>query len=200
MAPAGTNVMEGHRRSDVHRGAKLWPGTGTTSFVATTVTASPDDTCRSRRRNCAFTSPNSLRRCSPKLEVLGVSLRRSVHQQKARRGVPSRRVGTNCRTPNCCSDSCKLRLARAPHPDPSRLSCSGPSRAFHAAREAGNCRRHGATRMLPYEQAPRGKIAHGARPRGPCLQPLLRPFLASRWDSGVNRRAVLHFAGGYPPS
>jgi N-acetylglucosamine-6-phosphate deacetylase len=81
----GHDVMEGTGEA-MTTVARTLARHGTTSFVATTVTASPDDTCRSVE--------GITRYITQQFETLQPrSLRRSIHQQGAAWGA-SRRMGS----------------------------------------------------------------------------------------------------------
>src|SRR5258706_12425273 len=80
----GHDVMEGTGEA-MSAGAKTLARHGTTSFVATTVTASPDDTCRSVEGIARY-KPQQFAALQPKAEVLGIHYE-GPFINKARRGV-----------------------------------------------------------------------------------------------------------------
>src|SRR6267154_3593815 len=149
---------------------------GTTSFLATTVTASADDTCRSVEGIARYIT-RQFEALQPNAEVLGVHYE-GPFINKARRGVhPAEWV----QPPNA---ELLQRFMQAAAGKARILTIApellGAVPCIHAAREAGVVVAMGHTDAT-YEQA-RAGIAHGAR-HAVHVYNAMRPF--SHRDSGV---------------
>jgi N-acetylglucosamine-6-phosphate deacetylase len=171
----GHDVMEatGEAMSTV---ARTLSRHGTTSFVATTVTASPDDTCRSVEGIARYIT-QQFETLQPKAEVLGVHYE-GPFINKARRGVhPAEWV-------QLPSAELLQRLVQAAAGKARILTIApellGAIPCIHAARDAGIVVAMGHTDAT-YEQA-RAGIVHGAR-HAVHVYNAMRPF--SHRDSGV---------------
>jgi N-acetylglucosamine-6-phosphate deacetylase len=171
----GRDVMEGTDEAMVAV-AKTISRHGTTSFVATTVTASPDDTCRSVEGIASYMT-RQFAATENKAEVLGIHYE-GPFLNKARRGVhpadwvqlPS--LDLLQRLLKAASGKARI-LTIAPE-----LLGAGP--CMKAAREAGLVVAMGHTDAT-YEQA-RAAIAQGVR-HAVHVYNAMRPF--SHRDSGV---------------
>ncbi len=171
----GHDVMEGTGEA-MSTVAQTLARHGTTSFVATTVTASPDDTCRSVEGIARYIT-QQFEALQPKAEVLGVHYE-GPFINKARRGVhPAEWV----QLPNA---ELLQRFMQAAAGKARILTIApellGAVPCIHAAREAGIVVAMGHTDAT-YEQA-RAGIAHGAR-HAVHVYNAMRPF--SHRDSGV---------------
>jgi N-acetylglucosamine-6-phosphate deacetylase len=171
----GHDVMEGTGEA-MATVAQTLARHGTTSFVATTVTASPDDTCRSVEGIARYIT-QQFEALQPKAEVLGVHYE-GPFINKARRGVhPAEWV----QLPNA---ELLQRFMQAAAGKARILTIApellGAVPCIHAAREAGIVVAMGHTDAT-YEQA-RAGIAHGAR-HAVHVYNAMRPF--SHRDSGV---------------
>lgn len=171
----GHDVMEGTAEA-MSTVAKTLARHGTTSFVATTVTASPDDTCRSVE-GIAHYITRQFEALQTKAEVLGIHYE-GPFISKARRGVhPAEWV-------QLPSAELLQRLLQAAAGNARILTIApellGAVPCMHAAREAGVVVAMGHTDAT-YEQA-RAGIAHGAR-HAVHVYNAMRPF--SHRDSGV---------------
>ena len=171
----GHDVMEGTAEA-MSTVAKTLARHGTTSFVATTVTASPDDTCRSVE-GIAHYITRQFEALQTKAEVLGIHYE-GPFINKARRGVhPAEWV-------QLPSAELLQRLLQAAAGNARILTIApellGAVPCMHAARDAGVVIAMGHTDAT-YEQA-RAGIAHGAR-HAVHVYNAMRPF--SHRDSGV---------------
>ena len=171
----GHDVMEGTGEA-MSTVAQTLARHGTTSFVATTVTASPDDTCRSVEGIARYIT-QQFETLQPKAEVLGVHYE-GPFINKARRGVhPAEWV----QLPNA---ELLQRFVQAAAGKARILTIApellGAVPCIHAAREAGIVVAMGHTDAT-YEQA-RAGIAQGAR-HAVHVYNAMRPF--SHRDSGV---------------
>jgi N-acetylglucosamine-6-phosphate deacetylase len=171
----GHDVMEGTGEA-MSTVARTLARHGTTSFVATTVTASPDDTCRSVEGIARYIT-QQFEALQPKAEVLGVHYE-GPFINKARRGVhPAEWV----QLPNA---ELLQRFLQAAAGKARILTIApellGAVPCIHAAREAGVVVAMGHTDAT-YEQA-RAGIAQGAR-HAVHVYNAMRPF--SHRDSGV---------------
>ena len=171
----GHDVMEGTAEA-MSTVAKTLARHGTTSFVATTVTASPDDTCRSVEGIAHFIT-QQFESLQTKAEVLGIHYE-GPFINKARRGVhPTEWV-------QLPSAELLQRLLQAAAGKARILTIApellGAVPCMHAARDAGVVVAMGHTDAT-YEQA-RAGIAHGAR-HAVHVYNAMRPF--SHRDSGV---------------
>jgi N-acetylglucosamine-6-phosphate deacetylase len=171
----GHDVMEGTAEA-MSTVAKTLARHGTTSFVATTVTASPDDTCRSVEGIAHFIT-QQFESLQTKAEVLGIHYE-GPFINKARRGVhPAEWV-------QLPSAELLQRLLQAAAGKARILTIApellGAVPCMHAARDAGVVVAMGHTDAT-YEQA-RAGIAHGAR-HAVHVYNAMRPF--SHRDSGV---------------
>jgi N-acetylglucosamine-6-phosphate deacetylase len=171
----GHDVMEGTGEA-MSTVAQTLARHGTTSFVATTVTASPDDTCRSVEGIARYIT-QQFETLQPKAEVLGVHYE-GPFINKARRGVhPAEWV----QPPNA---ELLQRFVQAAAGKARILTIApellGAIPCIHAAREAGIVVAMGHTDAT-YEQA-RAGIVHGAR-HAVHVYNAMRPF--SHRDSGV---------------
>jgi N-acetylglucosamine-6-phosphate deacetylase len=171
----GHDVMEGTGEA-MSTVAQTLARHGTTSFVATTVTASPDDTCRSVERIARYIT-QQFETLQPKAEVLGVHYE-GPFINKARRGVhPAEWV-------QLPSAELLQRFVQAAAGKARILTIApellGAIPCIHAAREAGIVVAMGHTDAT-YEQA-RAGIVHGAR-HAVHVYNAMRPF--SHRDSGV---------------
>jgi N-acetylglucosamine-6-phosphate deacetylase len=171
----GHDVMEGTAEA-MSTVAKTLARHGTTSFVATTVTASPDDTCRSVE-GIAHYITQQFAALQTKAEVLGIHYE-GPFINKARRGVhPAEWV-------QLPSAELLQRLLQAAAGNARILTIApellGAVPCIHAARDAGVVVAMGHTDAT-YEQA-RAGIAHGAR-HAVHVYNAMRPF--SHRDSGV---------------
>ena len=171
----GHDVMEGTAEA-MSTVAKTLARHGTTSFVATTVTASPDDTCRSVE-GIAHYITRQFEALQTKAEVLGIHYE-GPFINKARRGVhPAEWV-------QLPSAELLQRLLQAAAGNARILTIApellGAAPCMHAARDAGVVVAMGHTDAT-YEQA-RAGIAHGAR-HAVHVYNAMRPF--SHRDSGV---------------
>jgi len=171
----GHDVMEGTAEA-MSTVAQTLARHGTTSFVATTVTASPDDTCRSVEGIARYIT-QQFETLQSKAEVLGVHYE-GPFINKARRGVhPAEWV----QLPNA---ELLQRFMQAAAGKARILTIApellGAFPCIHAAREAGIVVAMGHTDAT-YEQA-RAGIAHGAR-HAVHVYNAMRPF--SHRDSGV---------------
>jgi N-acetylglucosamine-6-phosphate deacetylase len=171
----GHDVMEGTGEA-MSTVARTLARHGTTSFVATTVTASPDDTCRSVEGIARYIT-QQFETLQPKAEVLGVHYE-GPFINKARRGVhPAEWVQLPSaellqRFLHAAAGKARI-LTIAPE-------LLGAVPCIHAAREAGVVVAMGHTDAT-YEQA-RAGIAQGAR-HAVHVYNAMRPF--SHRDSGV---------------
>jgi len=171
----GHDVMEGTSEAMVAVATTL-ARHGTTSFLATTVTASPDDTCRSVEGIAQYIT-QQFAAVNTKAEVLGVHYE-GPFINKARRGVhPAEWV-------QLPSAELLQRLLQAAA-GKARLITMAPELlgafpCMHAARDAGVVVAMGHTDAT-YEQA-RAGIAHGAH-HAVHVYNAMRPF--SHRDSGV---------------
>src|SRR5579859_1928198 len=171
----GHDVMEGTSQA-MAAVAQTLARHGTTSFVATTVTASPDETCRSVEGIARYIT-QQFEALQPKAEVLGVHFE-GPFINKVRRGVhpaewiqlPSAELLQ--RFLQCAAGQARI-LTIAPE-------VLGAIPCMKAAREAGVVVAMGHTDAT-YEQA-RAGIAHGAHHAVHCYN-AMRPF--SHRDSGV---------------
>lgn len=171
----GHDVMEGTSQA-MAAVAQTLARHGTTSFVATTVTASPDQTCRSVEGIARYIT-QQFETLQPKAEVLGVHFE-GPFINKVRRGVhpaewiqlPSAELLQ--RFLQCAAGQARI-LTIAPE-------VLGAIPCMKAAREAGVVVAMGHTDAT-YEQA-RAGIAHGAHHAVHCYN-AMRPF--SHRDSGV---------------
>lgn len=171
----GHDVMEGTGEA-MSTVAQTLARHGTTSFVATTVTASPDDTCRSVEGIARYIT-QQFETLQPKAEVLGVHYE-GPFINKARRGVhPAEWV-------QLPSAELLQRFVQAAAGKARILTIApellGAIPCIHAAREAGIVVAMGHTDAT-YEQA-RAGIVHGAR-HAVHVYNAMRPF--SHRDSGV---------------
>ena len=171
----GHDVMEGTAEA-MSTVAQTLARHGTTSFVATTVTASPDDTCRSVEGIARYIT-QQFETLQPKAEVLGVHYE-GPFINKARRGVhPAEWV-------QLPSAELLQRFVQAAAGKARILTIApellGAIPCIHAAREAGIVVAMGHTDAT-YEQA-RAGIVHGAR-HAVHVYNAMRPF--SHRDSGV---------------
>jgi N-acetylglucosamine-6-phosphate deacetylase len=171
----GHDVMEGTAEA-MSAVSKTLVRHGTTSFVATTVTASPDDTCRSVE-GIAHYITQQFAALQTKAEVLGIHYE-GPFINKARRGVhPAEWV-------QLPSAELLQRLLQAAAGNARILTIApellGAIPCMHAARDAGVVVAMGHTDAT-YEQA-RAGIAHGAR-HAVHVYNAMRPF--SHRDSGV---------------
>jgi len=171
----GHDVMEGTGEA-MSTVARMLARHGTTSFVATTVTASPDDTCRSVEGIARYIT-QQFETLQPKAEVLGVHYE-GPFINKARRGVhPAEWV-------QLPSAELLQRFLQAAAGKARILTIApellGAAPCIHAAREAGVVVAMGHTDAT-YEQA-RAGIAQGAR-HAVHVYNAMRPF--SHRDSGV---------------
>jgi N-acetylglucosamine-6-phosphate deacetylase len=171
----GHDVMEGTGEA-MSTVARTLARHGTTSFVATTVTASPDDTCRSVEGIARYIT-QQFEVLQPKAEVLGVHYE-GPFINKARRGVhPAEWV-------QLPSAELLQRFLKAASGKARILTIApellGAVPCIHAAREAGVVVAMGHTDAT-YEQA-RAGIAQGAR-HAVHVYNAMRPF--SHRDSGV---------------
>jgi N-acetylglucosamine-6-phosphate deacetylase len=171
----GHDVMEGTPEA-MSVVAQTLARHGTTSFVATTVTASPDDTCRSVE-GIAHYITQQFSALHTKAEVLGIHYE-GPFINKARRGVhPAEWV-------QLPSAGLLQRLLQAAAGNARILTIApellGAVPCMHAARDAGVVVAMGHTDAT-YEQA-RAGIAHGAR-HAVHVYNAMRPF--SHRDSGV---------------
>src|ERR1700687_1924247 len=171
----GHHVIEGSEQ-----GMSAVAGTlarhGTTSFVATTVTASPDDTCRGVEGIARYIA-HQFAALQPKAEVLGVHYE-GPFINKVRRGVhPAEWI-------QLPSADLLQRFLRAAGGSARILTIApewlGAVPCMKAARDAGVVVAMGHTDAT-YEQA-RAAIAHGAR-HAVHVYNAMRPF--SHRDSGV---------------
>jgi N-acetylglucosamine-6-phosphate deacetylase len=171
----GHDVMEGTEQA-MSTVARTLARHGTTSFVATTVTASADDTCRSVEGIARYIA-RQFETLHPKAEVLGVhyegpfinKVRRGVHPAECIQ-LPSAEVLQ--RFLQAAAGNARI-LTIAPE-------LLGAVPCIRAARDAGVVVAMGHTDAT-YEQA-RAGIAHGARHAVHCYN-AMRPF--SHRDSGV---------------
>jgi N-acetylglucosamine-6-phosphate deacetylase len=171
----GHDVMEGTPEA-MSVVAQTLARHGTTSFVATTVTASPDDTCRSVE-GIAHYITQQFSALHTKAEVLGIHYE-GPFINKARRGVhPAEWV-------QLPSAGLLQRLLQAAAGNARILTIApellGAVPCMHAARDAGVVVAMGHTDAT-YEQA-RAGMAHGAR-HAVHVYNAMRPF--SHRDSGV---------------
>jgi N-acetylglucosamine-6-phosphate deacetylase len=171
----GHDVMEGTAEA-VGTVAKTLARHGTTSFVATTVTASPDDTCRSVEGIARYIT-QQFESLQPKAEVLGIHYE-GPFINKARRGVhPAEWV-------QLPSAELLQRFLQAAAGNARILTIApellGAVPCIKAARDAGVVVAMGHTDAT-YEQT-RAGIAHGAR-HAVHVYNAMRPF--SHRDSGV---------------
>jgi N-acetylglucosamine-6-phosphate deacetylase len=171
----GHDVMEGTGEA-MSTVAQTLARHGTTSFVATTVTASPDDTCRSVEGIARYIT-QQFETLQPKAEVLGVHYE-GPFINKARRGVhPAEWV-------QLPSTELLQRFVQAAAGKARILTIApellGAIPCIHAARDAGIVVAMGHTDAT-YEQA-RAGIVHGAR-HAVHVYNAMRPF--SHRDSGV---------------
>jgi N-acetylglucosamine-6-phosphate deacetylase len=171
----GHDVMEGTAEA-MSTVAKTLASHGTTSFVATTVTASPDDTCRSVE-GIAHYITRQFESLQTKAEVLGIHYE-GPFINKARRGVhPAEWV-------QLPSAELLQRLLQAAAGNARILTIApellGAVPCMHAARDAGVVVAMGHTDAT-YEQA-RAGIVHGAH-HAVHVYNAMRPF--SHRDSGV---------------
>jgi N-acetylglucosamine-6-phosphate deacetylase len=171
----GHDVMEGTSEA-VGTVAKTLARHGTTSFVATTVTASPDDTCRSVEGIARYIT-QQFEALQPKAEVIGIHYE-GPFINKARRGVhPAEWV-------QLPSTELLQRFLQAAAGNARILTIApellGAVPCMKAARDAGVVVAMGHTDAT-YEQA-RAGIAHGAR-HAVHVYNAMRPF--SHRDSGV---------------
>jgi N-acetylglucosamine-6-phosphate deacetylase len=171
----GHDVMEGTAEA-MSTVAQTLARHGTTSFVATTVTASPDDTCRSVEGIARYIT-QQFETLQPKAEVLGVHYE-GPFINKARRGVhPAEWV-------QLPSAELLQRFVQAAAGKARILTIApellGAIPCIHAARDAGIVVAMGHTDAT-YEQA-RAGIVHGAR-HAVHVYNAMRPF--SHRDSGV---------------
>jgi len=171
----GHDVMEGTGEA-MSTVAQTLARHGTTSFVATTVTASPDDTCRSVEGIARYIT-QQFETLQPKAEVLGVHYE-GPFINKARRGVhPAEWV-------QLPSAELLQRFVQAAAGKARILTIApellGAIPCIHAARDAGIVVAMGHTDAT-YEQA-RAGIVHGAR-HAVHVYNAMRPF--SHRDSGV---------------
>jgi N-acetylglucosamine-6-phosphate deacetylase len=171
----GHDVMEGTAEA-MSTVAKTLARHGTTSFVATTVTASPDDTCRSVEGIARYIT-QQFAELQTKADVLGIHYE-GPFINKARRGVhPAEWV-------QLPSAELLQRLLQAAAGNARILTIApellGAVPCMHAARDAGVVVAMGHTDAT-YEQA-RSGIAHGAR-HAVHVYNAMRPF--SHRDSGV---------------
>jgi len=171
----GHDVMEGTGEA-MSTVAQTLARHGTTSFVATTVTASPDDTCLSVEGIARYIT-QQFETLQPKAEVLGVHYE-GPFINKARRGVhPAEWV-------QLPSTELLQRFVQAAAGKARILTIApellGAIPCIHAAREAGIVVAMGHTDAT-YEQA-RAGIVHGAR-HAVHVYNAMRPF--SHRDSGV---------------
>jgi N-acetylglucosamine-6-phosphate deacetylase len=171
----GHDVMEGTGEA-MSTVAQTLARHGTTSFVATTVTASPDDTCRSVEGIARYIT-QQFETLQPKAEVLGVHYE-GPFINKARRGVhPAEWV-------QLPSTELLQRFVQAAAGKARILTIApellGAIPCIHAAREAGIVVAMGHTDAT-YEEA-RAGIVHGAR-HAVHVYNAMRPF--SHRDSGV---------------
>jgi N-acetylglucosamine-6-phosphate deacetylase len=171
----GHDVMEGTEQA-MSTVARTLARHGTTSFVATTVTASADDTCRSVE-GIAHYIARQFETLQPKAEVLGVhyegpfinKVRRGVHPAECIQ-LPSAELLH--RFLQAAAGNARI-LTIAPE-------LLGAVPCIRTARDAGVVVAMGHTDAT-YEQA-RAGIAHGARHAVHCYN-AMRPF--SHRDSGV---------------
>lgn len=171
----GHDVMEGTAEA-MSAVSKTLARHGTTSFVATTVTASPDDTCRSVEGIARYIT-QQFAALQTKAEVLGIHYE-GPFINKARRGVhPAEWV-------QLPSAELLQRLLQAAAGNARILTIApellGAIPCMHAARNAGVVVAMGHTDAT-YEQA-RAGIAHGAH-HAVHVYNAMRPF--SHRDSGV---------------
>jgi len=171
----GHDVMEGTEQA-MSAVASTLARHGTTSFVATTVTASPDDTCRGVEGIARYIT-HQFAALQPKAEVLGVHYE-GPFISKVRRGVhPVEWI-------QLPSADLLQRFLRAAAGNARILTIApellGAVPCMKAARDAGVVVAMGHTDAT-YEQA-RAGIAHGAR-HAVHVYNAMRPF--SHRDSGV---------------
>jgi N-acetylglucosamine-6-phosphate deacetylase len=171
----GHDVMEGTEQA-MSAVAGTLARHGTTSFVATTVTASPDDTCRGVEGIARYIA-HQFAALQPKAEVLGVHYE-GPFINKVRRGVhPAEWI-------QLPSVDLLQRFLRAAAGNARILTIApellGAVPCMKAARDAGVVVAMGHTDAT-YEQA-RAGIAHGAR-HAVHVYNAMRPF--SHRDSGV---------------
>jgi N-acetylglucosamine-6-phosphate deacetylase len=171
----GHDVMEGTEQA-MSAVAGTLARHGTTSFVATTVTASPDDTCRGVEGIARYIA-HQFAALQPKAEVLGVHYE-GPFISKVRRGVhPAEWI-------QLPSADLLQRFLRAAAGNARILTIApellGAVPCMKAARDAGVVVAMGHTDAT-YEQA-RAGIAHGAR-HAVHVYNAMRPF--SHRDSGV---------------
>ena len=171
----GHDVMEGTEQA-MSAVAGTLARHGTTSFVATTVTASPDDTCRGVEGIARYVA-HQFAALQPKAEVLGVHYE-GPFINKVRRGVhPAEWI-------QLPSVDLLQRFLRAAAGNARILTIApellGAVPCMKAARDAGVVVAMGHTDAT-YEQA-RAGIAHGAR-HAVHVYNAMRPF--SHRDSGV---------------
>jgi len=171
----GHDVMEGTEQA-MSAVASTLARHGTTSFVATTVTASPDDTCRGVEGIARYIT-RQFAALRPKAEVLGVHYE-GPFISKLRRGVhPAEWI-------QLPSADLLQRFLRAAAGNARILTIApellGAVPCMKAARDAGVVVAMGHTDAT-YEQA-RAGIAHGAR-HAVHVYNAMRPF--SHRDSGV---------------
>jgi len=171
----GHDVMEGTEQA-MSAVAGTLARHGTTSFVATTVTASPDDTCRGVEGIARYIT-HQFAALQPKAEVLGVHYE-GPFISKVRRGVhPVEWI-------QLPSADLLQRFLRAAAGNARILTIApellGAVPCMKAARDAGVVVAMGHTDAT-YEQA-RAGIAHGAR-HAVHVYNAMRPF--SHRDSGV---------------
>jgi N-acetylglucosamine-6-phosphate deacetylase len=171
----GHDVMEGTEQA-MSAVASTLARHGTTSFVATTVTASPDDTCRGVEGIARYIT-HQFTALQPKAEVLGVHYE-GPFISKVRRGVhPAEWI-------QLPSVDLLQRFLRAAAGNARILTIApellGAVPCMKAARDAGVVVAMGHTDAT-YEQA-RAGIAHGAR-HAVHVYNAMRPF--SHRDSGV---------------
>jgi N-acetylglucosamine-6-phosphate deacetylase len=171
----GHDVMEGTEQA-MSAVAGTLARHGTTSFVATTVTASPDDTCRGVEGIARYIA-HQFAALQPKAEVLGVHYE-GPFINKVRRGVhPAEWI-------QLPSADLLQRFLRAAAGNARILTIApellGAVPCMKAARDAGVVVAMGHTDAT-YEQA-RAGIAHGAR-HAVHVYNAMRPF--SHRDSGV---------------
>ena len=171
----GHDVMEGTGQA-MSTVARTLARHGTTSFLATTVTANPDDTCRAVEGIARYIT-QQFEALQPKAEVLGVHYEGPV-LNKVRRGVhPAEWI-------QLPSADLLQRFLLAAAGNARILTIApellGAVPCIRAARDAGVVVAMGHTDAT-YEQA-RAGIAHGTRHAVHCYN-AMRPF--SHRDSGV---------------
>ncbi len=171
----GHDVMEGTEQA-MSTVAKTLARHGTTSFLATTVTASPDDTCRSVEGIARYIT-QQFGALQPRAEVLGIHYE-GPFINKVRRGVhPAEWI-------QLPSADLLQRFLRAAAGNARILTIApevlGAAPSIKAARDAGVVVAMGHTDAT-YEQA-RAGIALGVRHAVHCYN-AMRPF--SHRDSGV---------------